>query len=177
MLKSQPMNRPTRPAFIWLISLIAVALAGAAPPQGPKAQSDAKQDDKSIKPEAIQGCYELTLSPWFPEMRLGEDEEFIVPPARIQLFADKGTAGREANGYLVRAAPGVKPSVHTKTYWVPKGTKSLAIVFSTGLSGLTMELKTSDAETLHGKASTFWDFNRRKQTAEVTAHRVPCGKP
>jgi hypothetical protein len=40
-----------------------------------------------------------------------------------------------------------------------------------------MELKTSDAEVLRGKASTFWDFGRRKQTADVVAHRVECEKP
>lgn len=137
-------------------------------------QSNSKQDDKFIKPEAVQGCYELTLSPWFPGLRLGEEEEFITPPARIQLFSEKGSTGLESNGYIVRPAPGIKPSVHRDTYWVPKGPKSLEIVFTTGLSGLEMSLKTSDAETLRGKAKTFWDFSRTKQTAEVMAHRVPC---
>jgi len=136
----------------------------------------AKPAEKPVSPEALQGCYELTLSPWFPDMKLGEDEQFITPPPRIQLFAEKGTDGPESNGYLVRPAPGVPPSVHSSTYWMPKGTKGLEITFTTGFSGVVLSLKTSDAEVLHGKATTFWDFNRRKQTAEVMAHRVSCGK-
>lgn len=139
-------------------------------------QSNPKQDEKHIRPEAVQGCYDLTLSPWFPEMKLGDDEEFITPPTRIQLFAEKGTEGWESEGYIVRAAPGIKPSIHRGAYWLPKGSKSLKIVFTTGFSGLAMDLKTADAETLHGKATTFWDSDRKKQTAEVTAHRAPCGR-
>jgi hypothetical protein len=140
------------------------------------APANPKQSEELVSPEAVQGCYELTLSPWFPEMRLGEDEEIITPPPRIRLFAEKGTDGDESKGYLVRPAPGVQPSVHSSTYWVPKGPKSLEITFTTGFSGLVMGLKTSDAETLHGRASTFWDFKRKKQTAEVMARRVPCEK-
>lgn len=137
-------------------------------------QANSKRDDKLLKPEAIQGCFELTLSPWFPDLKLGEDEEFITPPHRIQLFATKGTEGWEAEGYIVRPAPGIKPSVHRYTYWLPKGPKSLEIVFSTGLSGLVISVKTADAQTLRGRAMTHWDFARKKQTAEVIAHRVQC---
>lgn len=146
----------------------------ARDPASPRANTN--RDDKLLKPEAIQGCYELTLSPWFPDLKLGEDEEFITPPRRIQLFATKGTEGREAEGYLVRPAPGIQPSIHRETYWLPKGPKTLEIVWTTGLSGLMMQLKTSDAEILRGKAATFWDFSRKKQTAEVVAQRVDCGK-
>jgi len=109
-------------------------------------------------------------------MKLGEDEQFITPPSRIQLFSTKGTESLESNGYLVRPAPGVQPSVHSSTYWTPKSAKGLEITFTTGFSGVVLSLKTSDAEVLHGKATTFWDFSRKKQTAEVTARRVPCGK-
>jgi len=150
------------------------ATVSAQDPASP--QGNTKRDDKLLKPEAIQGCYELTLSPWFPYLKLGEDEEFITPPHRIQLFAIKGTEGREAEGYLVRPAPGIPPSVHREAYWLPKGPKTLEIVWTTGLSFLTMQLKTSDAEILRGKAATFWDFSRKKQTAEVVAQRVDCGK-
>jgi len=146
---------------------------GAHPPASNQ-NSSQKQD--AVNPEAIQGCYDLTLSPWFPEMKLGEDEEFITPPTRIQLFAERGTDFLETNGYIVRPAPGVKPSIHRSSYWMPKRSKSIEIVWTTGLSGLTMVLKTSDAEVLHGKAQTFWDFDRKKQTAEVVARRVECEK-
>jgi hypothetical protein len=173
VLKCPPMRRLL--SGLVLATSIALGIAKAAA-QDPAASASSKQNEKSVSPEALQGCYELKMSPWFPEMRLGDDEEFITPPARIQLFTEKGTDGAESNGYLVRPAPGAQPSVHRATYWVPKGRRGLEIVFTTGLSGLVMSLKTADAETLHGRATTFWDFDRRKQVAEVMAHRVPCGK-
>lgn len=170
MLKSRPMRWIRIGVFFCSMTLELGSVCGTPQDTGARAA------EKLVSPEALQGCYELTLSPWFPEMRLGEDEQFITPPARIQLFAEKGTEGPESNGYLVRPAPGVPPSVHSSTYWTPKGTKGLEITFTTGFSGVLLSLKTSDAEVLHGKATTFWDFNRKKQTAEVMARRVPCGK-
>ena len=155
------------------LCLTSVICAFGAPRAAAQAAST---DSKLIKPEAIQGCYDLTLSPWIPDMKLGEDEVFVTPPTRIQLFATKGTEGWEKEGYIVRPAPGVKPSIHRGAYWLPKGAKSIQIVWTTGFSGLEMHLKTSDAEVLRGKAVTFWDFGRKKQTAEVIARRVECEK-
>lgn len=172
----QPMKHVLKIFCAFALSF-AFASGAAFPAQDPASpQANTKHDDRLLKPEAIQGCYELTLSPWFPDLKLGEDEEFITPPHRIQLFATKGAEGQEAQGYLVRPAPGIQPSVHRESYWLPKGPKTLEIVWTTGLSGLTMQLKTTDAETLRGKAATFWDFNRKKQTADVVAQRVDCGK-
>lgn len=174
VLKSRPMCRLLL-GFLLCAMSVAFGMARSVP-QDTTAPPNPKQHEALVSPEAVQGCYELALSPWFPEMKLGEDEEFITPPPRIQLFAEKGTEGWEGNGYIVRPAPGVKPSIHRGAYWLPKGRKSLEIVFTTGFSGLMMGLKTADAETLRGRATTFWDFDRKKQTAEVTARRVPCGK-
>lgn len=161
---------------ICFASCVSVPVISNAASQQPSASPDAKQDSQFVNPETLRGCYDLTLSPWFPDMKLGDDEALVTPPARIQLLAQKGTEGSETEGYLVRPAPGVKPSVHSGSYWVPKGRKSIKIIWTTGYSGLTMDLKTSDDEVLRGKATTFWDFNRRKQTAEVVARRVDCGK-
>lgn len=126
-------------------------------------QSGPKQDSQFVKPGTIQGCYDLALSPWRPDMKLGEDEEFITPAPRVQLFAKRGTEGWESKGYVVRPAPGIKPSIHRGAYWLPTGPKSIEIVWTTGFSGLSMELKTSDAEVLRSEASTFGDFGRRNK--------------
>jgi hypothetical protein len=107
-------------------------------------------------------------------LRLGEDEVFITPPQRIQLLAEPGSVGWEKNGYLVRPAPGVPQSVHRASYWEPTGPNTLKVVFTTGTSGLSMELK-MEGETLRGKAKTHWDFARRGQTAQVLAHKTDCG--
>jgi hypothetical protein len=159
------------------MSIISISVTAYAAPQTKSPPTDPKQESTFVKPETIQGCYDLTLSPWSPDMKLGEDSEFITPPPRVQLFDKRGTAGFESAGYIVRPAPGIKPSIHRGAYWLPKGPRTIEIVWTTGFSGLSMELKTADAEILRGKASTFWDFDRKKQTANVVAHRVDCSKP
>jgi hypothetical protein len=174
VLKCRPMRRLIF-GVVLCVTSIALGMARTVR-QDTGTSGNAKQNEKSVRPEAVQGCYALAMSPWFPAMRLGDDEQLITPPSRIQLLAEKGTEGEESRGYLVRAAPGVQPSVHSSMYWLPKGSKTLEITFTDGFSGLVMGLKTSDAETLHGKATTFWDFDRRRQVAEVMARRVPCGK-
>jgi hypothetical protein len=169
-------NRFIERLCVCLMSSISISVTAHAALQTKSPPPDPKQESTFVKPEAIQGCYDLTLSPWSPDMKLGEDSEFITPPSRVQLFAKHGTEGWESEGYIVRPAPGIKPSIHRGAYWLPKGPKSIEIVWTTGYSGLIMGLKTSDAEVLRGKASTFWDFSRKRQTADVVAHRVDCGK-
>jgi hypothetical protein len=126
-----------------------------------------------VKPENIQGCYELTLSAWRPNLNLGEDVVFVTPPHRIQLFAERGTQGWESEGYVVKPAPGVKPSIHRGSYWSPKSSQSLEIVWTTGFSGLAMILKVEGTDLL-GEAQSFWDFPRRRQKADVTVRKVEC---
>jgi hypothetical protein len=133
----------------------------------------AQEQRKSVDPESIQGCYDLTLSAWRPNLNLEEDAVFLTPPHRIQLFAEKGTHGWESEGYVVKPAPGAEPSVHRGSYWLPNGSQSMEIVWTTGFSGLVMGLKIKGTD-LRGEAKSFWDFPRRRQTAEVTAHRVEC---
>ena len=90
---------------VFLLSLIALTLAGRAILI--RAQEPQKGKPKLVEPENIQGCYELTLSPWRPNTNLGEDAVFVTPPRRIQLFAAKGTQGWESEGYVVKpGAPG-----------------------------------------------------------------------
>jgi hypothetical protein len=108
-------------------------------------------------------------------LHLGEDLEFVTPPSRIQILAEHGSKGFESNGYLVRAAPGVSRSIHRASYWIPKGPNTIEVIWTTGFSGLFMHLDLEN-ESLRGKAATFWDFTRRKQTANVVAHKVDCGK-
>jgi len=126
-----------------------------------------------VKPENIQGCYELTLSAWRPNSNLGEDAVFVTPPHGIQLFAEKGTQGWESEGYVVKPAPGVEPSIHRGSYWLPKSSHSIEIVWTTGFSGLSMILSV-EGTNLRGEAHSFWDFPRRTQKADVIASKVEC---
>jgi len=133
------------------------------------------KESKSIKPENVQGCYELGTLTWRPDLKLGEDEVFIKPPHRIQILTERGSKTFEKNGYLVRPAPGIPPSIHRASYWVPTGPNAIEVVFTTGTSGLYMQLKV-EGDTLKGKAKTHWDFLRRHQTAQVIARKIDCGR-
>lgn len=158
--------------LVGLSSLFCVGISSA--PKQSVQQNPKEKESKFVKPETIQGCYELGTLSWKPDLKLGEDEEFITPPQRIQMMTERGSIGFEKNGYLVRAAPGFPKSIHRASYWEPTGPKTIEIVFSTGTSGLSMRLKV-EGEILRGKAKTHWDFLRRDQIAEVIAHKIDCG--
>jgi hypothetical protein len=136
-------------------------------------RDSAQKESQLIKPEVVQGCYEFGTLRWRPDLRLGEDLEFITPPSRIHILADHGNGGFEQQGYLVRPAPGVPRSIHRASYWTPKGPSAIEVVWTTGFSGLEMSLNL-EGGTLRGKATSFWDFPRRKQSADVVAQKVDC---
>jgi hypothetical protein len=158
--------------FIGLSGLFCVGV-NSVPRQSVEQETEQKES-KSVKPEAIQGCYELGALSWKPDLKIGEDEVFITPPQRIQLLAEPGSVGFEKNGYLVRPAPGFPKSIHRASYWESTGPRTIEVVFTTGFSGLSMKLKV-EGETLRGEAKTHWDFPRRKQSAQVNARKIECG--
>ena len=137
------------------------------------------EQSQFVKPESIQGCYELGALNWKPDLQLDKDEAaFIRPPERIEILAEHGGMepwASKTNGYLLRPAPGSpKNGVHRFSYWYPTGPKAIEVVFSTGASGLVMQLKV-DGDMLRGKAKTHWDFPRKIQTAQVNARKTGCG--
>jgi hypothetical protein len=117
------------------------------------------------------GCYELQLSQWTPALSLGADVKFITPPLRVELTTTPDRLWDE-HGLKVTAAEGPKPPVHNRPYWTSDA-KHVHIVWTTGYSGLTMDLESRGAD-LVGTAHTFWDFSRPQQTSQVVATRVSC---
>ena len=158
---------PSPRKLIQLIVIVGVLCS----PLGSSGNGVVKQS-QLIQAEKVQGCYELGVLKWNPELH-GEDAVFIRPPARIQLLAEQGTNGFENGKYLVRPAPGVSPSIHRSSYWKPVGPKTIEIVWTTGFSGLTMTLSL-EGDTLKGKAESFWDFTRAPQTAPIVAPKIDC---
>jgi len=138
------------------------------------AQDNSKREQEVVKSENIQGCYDLGKLSWEPDLKLGEDQEFITPPPRIRILAERGSIGFEKNRYLVRPAPGFPKSIHTASYWESTSPSTIEVVFTTGFSGLSMKLKI-EGETLRGEAKTHWDFPRRGQTAQINARKTECG--
>jgi hypothetical protein len=118
-------------------------------------------------------CYEVQLGPWAPQLALGADTAFSVPPRRFHVDArPDSTLGRTA--YPVRALPGAGGPVHSRGQWSVVRPDSVRVVFTTGFSGVVLQLS-QDGTTWVGVASTFWDFPRQEQNAPVTL--VPTGCP
>ena len=119
----------------------------------------------------VAGCYQLRLSPWTPTLSLGEDEIFILPPSKIALTTTPDHTW-DPNGFKVTPSGGVTQSIHKASYWTRNG-HNVRIVWTTGFSGLKMDLKERGTD-LVGAARTFWDFARQRQTSQVVATRISC---
>jgi hypothetical protein len=105
----------------------------------------------------VAGCYQLQLSPWTPTLSLGEDEIFILPPSKIALTATPGHTW-DPHGFKVTPSGGAPQSIHKASYWTRNG-HHLRIVWTTGFSGLTMDLR-ERGSNLEGTARTFWEFSK-----------------
>jgi hypothetical protein len=84
-----------------LISLVTLSCAvmSSAPRQS-DVENPEDKESKFIKPEAIEGCYEVGTLTWRPDLKLGEDAEFITPPRRIHISAEHGSEGFEKDWLL-----------------------------------------------------------------------------
>ena len=121
-------------------------------------------------------CFELALGPWSPRLDISVDTIYSTPPMTVRFTRIRNDwfAEEDEPSFRVLPANDAPMSVHGPGFWTPvAGRDSLAIVWSTGFSGLTMKLAVA-AEALHGEAETFWDFPRPRQTSQVTGVRVPC---
>jgi hypothetical protein len=117
------------------------------------------------------GCYELRLTQWSPALSLGDDRIFVTPPSRVALTTTPDHTWVE-HAFRVTPEGGATPSIHKSSYWT-SDTHRVHIVWTTGFSGLTMDLEQRGLDLI-GTAHTFWDFDRPRQTSHVVATRVPC---
>jgi hypothetical protein len=142
------------------------------------------QRTTALAPKSLEGCYDLNMSDWRPQLNLREDNKYITPPTRVQLLLERGSQGDERRGYLLRAAPGEQTDFwaaageqfrsHRFSYWLVDG-GYVVLVFTNGFSGVGIKMRPTGT-TLKGNANTFWDFDRPEQTAEVTARKTGCDK-
>jgi hypothetical protein len=122
--------------------------------------------------DGLPGCYELKLSKWIPAIPLGADEKFVTPPKRIALTETIDSSWGDQHAFKVLPTGGASPSVHRHAYWTSDA-HQVHVVFSTGYSGLTMDLE-PQGSNLVGTAYTAWDFPRTGQTSHVVATRISC---
>jgi len=124
-------------------------------------------------PEELRGCYALSLSEWLPRADLGGDMVFTSPPREIQLTTEPWRFAEGDEYYVIKPVDDAAATGHRLSSWhvSPEGT--LRMGFSTGFSGVSMELGPADSE-LAGRARTFWDFPRLSQWAVARAKRIAC---
>ena len=122
--------------------------------------------DSFIEPVAVEGCYQLQLGTWSPA-----PEQFIAPPARVELSAVMGNNGLENGRTVVRGANGASND-YRWSWWQADG-GGVLIVFSTGFTGLRFEL-TQNGGTLRGRGETFADHPETTAFADITLQRIAC---
>jgi hypothetical protein len=140
--------------------------------------SEANAQTPSISPAAksFAGCFELKLGRWWP-WSFGEDNQFVTPPSKIQLFAQQGTEGFEKSGLLIRQIPppqGSPPGRRRSSFWVVKSDNHVQLIWTNGLSGVSINLG-RHGDKLQGWAHPHFDFPIFiPRTMHVTARRIAC---
>lgn len=169
MLRSVPRHLP-KARVMSPVSAAVLPLAGVLVLTAASAR--ASQIPDSIRPGS---CWDIQMGPWRPNRELGADSLEVAPPSRIRL--DTARADElEGAGYALSVPSGATPSKHRFVSWRPTGRDRIGVSWSTGFSGLTMDLRVTPRH-LQGQAETFWDFPRPIQRAEVRADEVRCEAP
>jgi hypothetical protein len=138
--------------------------------------SSATQTQVENHTGSFTGCYELVLGRWWP-WSFGEDTVYVTPPARIELLSEPGTRGFEKNGLIIRTIPpqnGASAGRTVYSYWQMKSSTHVELVWTNGLSGVTLKLKKRRTE-LRGWAHPHFDFpTPPPRVQHVTAKRIAC---
>jgi hypothetical protein len=140
-------------------------------PKNPQQQGQAGTNDVAAA-EPFAGCYELKLGRWWP-WGFGRDTQYVTPPSRIQLLAERGTKGFEQDGFLIRAIKGTAPGRGGPSYWQVRSSDLIDLIWNDGFSGVTLRLKKRGNE-LDGRAHPHFDFPTVARTAKATAQRIAC---
>lgn len=149
------------------------AAADSASPRAAGAREAIRYLDHVTAAPVYGRCYQLAMTRWMPEMGLQDDTIFSTPPHRVR-FTGVRMDERSNAPNSFRVEPLREPySVHGPGEWSYRG-DSLYITWSTGYSGLHMRLRVA-SDTLTGNASTFWDFTRATQAADVRGIPIECG--
>jgi hypothetical protein len=126
----------------------------------------------TVEINKFTGCYELSMSDWKPKLR--DDIRYVQPPPKFELTTIKN---KYDDTYVVYPATGAAPSVHSITEWEIVASNKIHVVWSTGFSGLVMDLERTSDGILKGKATTFWDYNNRHETSFATVKPISCIAP
>lgn len=129
---------------------------------------DACDNESVIAPSPL-ACYTLSLGAWSSAL----PEPLPPPPSSLQLTDSLGTSILENGRRVVRTLPQGSLKSYPFQYWEPREHGDVFIVFSTGFTGMTMDLAPA-GEDLQGTARAFFDFGSFNLTAPVQLTRTAC---
>jgi len=156
-------------AVVFVLLLIISPRCSGQPSNPPKPQN-------KNQTSSFTGCYELVLGRWWP-WSFGEDTVFVTPPTRIELLPEPGTKGFEQNGFMIRTISlqtSVAPGRPVSSFWRLKSSTHIDMVWTNGLSGVTLKLRKHGTE-LRGWAHPHFDFpTPPPRIQHVTAKRIGC---
>lgn len=127
----------------------------------------------SLTAADLAGCYEAILGPWD---RTPDQDRVLTPPATIRLDTVEFIRG---DGYVVlRAVPDIHfggPRSHRVSWSLYGDADSIAIVWSSGYTGLALTLSRLTRNGGRGTAVAFHDnFKGPDPRAPVRLRRKPC---
>ena len=115
-------------------------------------------------------CYTLTLGAWNAAL----PEPLPPPPATLQLTDSLGTHILENGRRVVRTLPAGSQKSYLFQFWEPREHGDVLVVFSTGFTGMTLDLA-PEGDDLEGTARAFFDFGTFDLQAPVQLTRSACG--
>ncbi len=129
----------------------------------------------SAQEDRFTGCYDLHLGEWRPPAP-GADSTYFAVPARVRLSTDPGRGiFGQPHEFAVDVVPGAMPGMHRYAWWRPIEEDRIAIVWSTGFTGVAAELAMMAGDTLRGEGVTFTDVSpSTKHRATLIAAPVRC---
>jgi len=124
--------------------VIASAFAKATEPGPPTVASES-------------GCYEIRIGEWLPAADLGADNAYRLAPHFVELTSEHLFGDALDDRLVVRPIAGSVLRPHRSAYWELVSAGRIAITFTNGHSGLSINVQIA-SEGGKGVAATFWDF-------------------
>lgn len=144
-------------------------------PGGIAARDSALKEASAITASRLVGkCFAVEWGAYSPALDLGIDSIYQRPPNTIAFLIDQSDFP-STRRYLatIALANGATPTFGTGLWSWDTALDSLDAAWTTGFSGVAMTAGW-DGAVLRGTLTTFWDFPRERQAAEVTLTPVEC---
>lgn len=144
-------------------------------PNGVAARDSASRMATSLHASRLVGkCFSVSWGAYSPAMDLGADSVYQSPPKQIAFLVEPSDFPAFTE-YLatIALANGAAPTFGAGLWSWDTALDSLDAAWTTGFSGVSMTAGW-DGGALRGTLTTFWDYPRQRQQAEVRLTPVEC---